>query len=185
MLDFIIISSYDRLQYLFTQNVNVGYKVVMKKIPMTALGVQKLKDELTQLKSVDRPSIIDAIEEARGHGDLSENAEYHAAREKQGFIEARIKMLETKIPLADVIDVRKLTGKEVKFGATVVLCDTENDKRITYQIVGDEESNITNGLLSINAPLARALIGKNVGQEVEVKTPGGEKYYEIMEVKFI
>ena len=153
-------------------------------MPITASGLAKLQAELRNLKSVERPAVITAIAEARAHGDLSENAEYHAAREKQGFIEGRIAELEDKISRADVIDVSKLSGDSVKFGATVTILD-EDDKALTYQIVGTEEANIEEGLLSITAPLARVLIGKVPGEIVELNAPGGSKSYEIESVKFI
>ncbi len=143
-----------------------------------------MDDELKQLKSVDRPAVIRAIAEAREHGDLSENAEYHAAREQQSHIEGRIKELEGLISLADVIDVTRLSGS-IKFGATVELVDEDTDEEKTYQIVGEPEANIEQGLLNIKSPIARALIGKEEGDSVEVKAPGGTKSYEILSVKFI
>ncbi len=157
---------------------------VMDKIPLTAKGFQKLDAELRQLKSEDRPAVIRAIAEAREHGDLSENAEYHAAREQQSHIEGRIKELEAIIGLADVIDVAKLSGT-VKFGATVELVDEDTDEEKTYQIVGEPEADIEAGLLNLKSPLARALIGKEEGDSIEVRTPGGVKAYEILSVKFI
>ncbi len=156
----------------------------MDKVPMTAAGYDRLQEELKTLKSVERPAIIHAIAEARTHGDLSENAEYHAARERQSFIEGRIAELEDKISRAQVIDVSKLDGDIVKFGATVTLADDETDEKSTYQIVGELESDIAAGLLSIASPLARAIIGKSVGDEVEVATPRGTKDYEIVAVEF-
>ncbi len=156
----------------------------MDKIPMTRRGFDVLDAELKQLKTVDRPAIIKDIAEARAHGDLSENAEYHAAREKQGFIEGRIKELEGTLSLADVIDPAKLSGS-VKFGATVTLVDEETDEEKTYQIVGEVESNIELGLLNIRSPLARALIGKDEGDSVEVVTPGGRRDYEILSVRYL
>lgn len=155
----------------------------MDKIPMTPEGYKALNDELKQLKSVERPAIIRAIAEAREHGDLSENAEYHAAREKQSFIEGRIKELETVIGRAEVIDPSKLSGS-IKFGATVRLLDEESDEERTYQIVGEAEADVENGLLNIKSPLARALIGKEAGDSVEVKSPGGERNYEVLSVNF-
>ena len=155
----------------------------MEKIPMTRRGFDALDGELKQLKTVDRPAIIRDIAEAREHGDLSENAEYHAAREKQGFIEGRIKELEGLLSLAEVIDPSKLSGS-VKFGATVTVVDEDNDEEKTYQIVGETEADIENGLLNIRSPLARALIGKDEGDSVEVKTPGGTRSYEIITVRF-
>ncbi|MDF0601034.1 transcription elongation factor GreA [Psychromarinibacter sp. C21-152] len=155
----------------------------MDKIPLTRAGHTALNDELKQLKSVERPAVIRAIAEAREHGDLSENAEYHAAREKQGFIETRIKELEAIIGRADVIDPEKMSGS-IKFGATVELVDEDTDEERTYQIVGEPEADITNGKLNIASPLARALIGKEEGDSVEVRTPGGEKSYEVLSVAY-
>ena len=154
------------------------------KVPMTAQGYQRLEEELKHLKNVERHTIIKAIAEAREHGDLSENAEYHAAREKQSFVEGRILDLEDKIGRAEVIDVSKLSGKAVKFGATVTLVDEETEEEVRYQIVGDEESDIKKGFLSISSPLARALIGKEKGESVEVHTPKCSKSYEIIKVAF-
>lgn len=157
----------------------------MEKLPMTAGGLERLQEELKHLKHVDRHAVIKAISEAREHGDLSENAEYHAARERQGFIEGRIKELEDKIARADVIDVSKLSGKDIKFGAKVTLLDDETEDRFTYQIVGIDEADIKKGLLSINSPLARALIGKSVGDTCDITTPGkGHKSYEILDVVY-
>lgn len=156
----------------------------MKKIPMTRAGLEKIQAELENLKNVERPAVIEAIQEARAHGDLSENAEYHAAREKQGYIEARIKDLDAKASMAEVVDVASLSGNEVKFGATVTLVDEDTDEETVYQIVGEEESDIKQRLISIQSPLARALIGKAVGESVEVKTPGGIRYYEVLKVEF-
>jgi transcription elongation factor GreA len=156
----------------------------MERIPMTAKGHARLQEELKTLKSVERPAVIKALEEARSHGDLSENAEYEAARERQSFIEGRLAEIEDKIRRAEVIDVSKLSGKEVKFGATVRLEDEDTGEKSTYQIVGVDEADITNGLLSVNAPLGRALINKTVGDSVEVTTPRGTKAYEITKVQF-
>lgn len=156
----------------------------MEKIPMTPQGHKAAEAELKQLKSVDRPAVIKAIAEAREHGDLSENAEYHAAREQQSHIEGRIKELEGIIGLADVIDVSRLSGA-VKFGATVKLVDEDTEEERTYQIVGEPEANIEKNLINIRSPLARALIGKEEGDSVEVATPGGTRYYEILSVKYI
>ena len=156
----------------------------MEKIPMTPRGFKSLDSELKNLKSVERPAIIKAIAEAREHGDLSENAEYHSAREKQSFIEGRIKELEASLGMAEVIDPVTLSGS-VKFGATILLFDEENEKKQTFQIVGSSEADIENGLLNIQSPLARALIGKDIGDSVEVKTPGGTRDYEILDVKYI
>ncbi len=155
------------------------------KVPMTLGGYERLVEELKQLKTVERPAIIKAIAEARDHGDLSENAEYHAARERQSFIEGRVMELEAKISLAEIIDVKKLSGKTVTFGATVTLADEDTDEETKYQIVGADESDIAKGLLSITAPLARALIGKSVGDSVEVVTPRGSKSYEIVKIRFV
>lgn len=151
---------------------------------MTADGFRRLEEELRTLKTVERPAVIRAIAEARAHGDLSENAEYHAAKEKQGFIEARVAEIEDKLSRADVIDVSKLSGKDVKFGATVTIADEDTDEELTYQIVGADESDIKQNRLSISSPLARALIGKKQGDSVEVAAPGGSKAYEIVKVKF-
>jgi transcription elongation factor GreA len=156
----------------------------MNKVPMTMDGFLRLEEELKHLKSVERPSVIRAIAEARDHGDLSENAEYHAARERQSFIEGRVAELEDKIARAEVIDVKKLSGKQVTFGATVTIADEDTDEELTYQIVGQDEADIAEGRLSIGAPLARALIGKSVGDSAEVMTPGGAKSYEIVRVRF-
>lgn len=156
----------------------------MEKVPMTASGFISLQEELKHLKTVERPNVIKAIAEAREHGDLSENAEYTAARERQSFIEGRVAELEDKISRAEVIDPTKLSGDAVKFGATVTLADEDTDEEMTYQIVGQDESDIKNGRLSIQAPLARALINKSVGDSVEVSTPGGSRLYEIVTVEF-
>ena len=151
---------------------------------MTPGGFKSLDSELKMLKSVERPAIIKAIAEAREHGDLSENAEYHSAREKQSFIEGRIKELEASLSKAEVIDPTTLSGS-IKFGATILLLDDENEKKQTFQIVGSTEADIESGLLNIQSPLARALIGKEIGDSVEVKTPGGTRDYEILDVKYI
>jgi len=155
----------------------------MEKIPMTRAGAQALEVELKQLKSIERPAIIKAIAEAREHGDLSENAEYHSAKEKQSFIEGRVKELEGVISLAEVIDPSKMSGA-IKFGATVTLVDEDTDEEKTYQIVGEYEANIEKGLLNIKSPIARALIGKEEGDSVEVRTPGGEKSYEVLKIRY-
>jgi transcription elongation factor GreA len=155
----------------------------MNKLPMTAVGLVNLQEELKYLKNVERNAVIKAISEAREHGDLSENAEYHAARERQGFIEGRIKELEDKIARAEVIDISKLSGKDIKFGATVTLVEDESGDQHTYQIVGVDEADIKKGLISIISPLARALIGKTEGDSCDITTPGkGHKSYEIVEV---
>jgi transcription elongation factor GreA len=156
----------------------------MNRIPMTGDGYNRLQDELKRLKSVDRPAIIRAIAEARTHGDLSENAEYHAARERQSFIEGRVMELEDKIARAEVIDTSKLSGSLIKFGATVTLADEETDEEQTFQIVGEDEADIKSGRLSVTSPLARALIGKVEGDSVEVSTPRGAKSYEVVTVAF-
>ncbi|WP_194097359.1 transcription elongation factor GreA [Marivivens aquimaris] len=156
----------------------------MEKIPLTRAGFDKIDAELKNLKSVERPAIIQAIAEARALGDLSENAEYHSAKEKQSFIEGRIKELEGVLSLAEVIDPKKLNGT-IKFGATVELVDEDTDEEKTYQIVGEYEADIENGRLNIKSPLARALIGKDEGDSVEVRTPGGDRSYEILKVSFI
>ncbi len=156
----------------------------MEKIPLTKPGFDKLDAELRHLKSVERTAIIQAIAEARAHGDLSENAEYHSAKEKQSFIEGRIKELESVIGLAEVIDPTKLNGT-IKFGATVVLVDEETEEERTYQMVGEYEADIEKGRLNIKSPLARALIGKDEGDTVEVRTPGGDRSYEILKVSFV
>jgi transcription elongation factor GreA len=152
---------------------------------MTAPGLQRLEDELRHLKSVERPAVIRAIAEARTHGDLSENAEYHAARERQSFIEGRIAELEEIISSAEVIDPSSLSGEHVKFGAHVRLVDEETDKESAYQIVGVHEADIKSGKLSISSPLAKALIGKKPGDSISVPAPGGDRTYEILGVKFI
>ena len=157
----------------------------MNKVPLTARGAQKLRDELQQLKTVDRPRVIDAIATAREHGDLKENAEYHAAREQQSFIEGRIQDIEGKLSNAEIIDVTKLdTGGRVVFGATVDLAEEETGDEVTYQIVGEDEADIKEGLISVSSPIARALIGKNEGDIATVVAPGGEKEYEILSVRY-
>jgi transcription elongation factor GreA len=158
----------------------------MSKVPITVRGAEKLKKELQKLKSEDRPKVIEAIAEARAHGDLKENAEYHAAREQQGFIEGRIKDIEAKLSNATIIDVTKLqqSGKVV-FGVTVDVADEESGDELTYQIVGDDEADIKNNMISISSPIARALIGKEEGDIAEVNTPGGIRELEIIEVKYI
>lgn len=156
----------------------------MEKIPMTPGGLKTLEDELRQLKNFERRAVIKAIAEAREHGDLSENAEYTAARERQSFIEGRITELEDIVSRAQVIDASQLSGDTVRFGATVTLADEDNDEESVYQIVGVHEADIKSGRLSVHSPLGRALIGKKVGDSVEVSTPGGSKSYEIVEVRF-
>ncbi|MGB3624865.1 MAG: transcription elongation factor GreA [Henriciella sp.] len=156
----------------------------MQRTPMTAEGHAALDAELKHLKSVERPAIIAAISEAREHGDLSENAEYHAAKEKQSFIEGRVAELEDKLARAEVIDVTKLKGEKIVFGATVTLIDAETEKESRYRIVGEDEADISKGKVSITSPIARALIGKTVGDEAEVAAPGGARVYEIEAVEF-
>lgn len=157
----------------------------MNKVPMTAAGFETLKEELRWRQQEERPRIIEAISEARSHGDLSENAEYHAAKESQSLNEGRISELEDLIARAEVIDVSKLSGETVKFGATVVLVDEDTEEKKTYQIVGDQEADVKSGRVSISSPIARALIGKGVGDAVEVNAPGGPRGYEIIEVQYI
>ncbi len=152
---------------------------------MTAGGYQRLVEELKQLKEVERPAVIAAISEARTHGDLSENAEYHAARERQSFIEGRVVELESAISHAEVIDPSKMSGKTVRFGATVTLVDEETEEEATYQIVGSHESDVKSGLISVTSPLARALIGRHSGDSIEVSTPNGGRTYEILEVSYV
>ncbi len=154
------------------------------KVPITLAGFAQLQEEIKTLKTVERPAIIQAIAEAREHGDLSENAEYHAARERQSFIEGRIIELEDKVSRVDVIDPAKMEGEVVKFGATVQVVDEDTETEHTYQIVGEYESDYEQGKLAFTAPLSRALIGKSVGDAVEVKTPKGEKSYEILKVVY-
>jgi transcription elongation factor GreA len=156
----------------------------MVKIPMTATGFASLEVELKRLKSGERPAIIKALEEARAHGDLSENAEFHAAKERQAFIESRIIELESKTSHAQVIDASQLSGTTVKFGATVKVYDEDDDNEMMLRIVGEDEADIKLNLLSLKAPLARALIGKSVGDAVEVNTPGGGKRYELLSIEF-
>jgi transcription elongation factor GreA len=157
----------------------------MEKIPMTASGFKALEEELERLKNQDRHEIIKAISEARAHGDLSENAEYHAAKEKQSFIEGRVMELEDQIGRAEVIDISKLTGTSIKFGATVTLVDEDTTEKRKYQIVGDVESDAKKGRISLSSPIARALIGKSKGDTVEVAAPGGARSYEILKVEFV
>jgi transcription elongation factor GreA len=157
----------------------------MERIPMTASGYKALEVELDQLRNVERHEIIKAISEARAHGDLSENAEYHAAKERQAFIEGRVIELEDQIGRADVIDVSRLSGSTVKFGATVTIVDEDTDEERKFQIVGDFEADAKNGRISISSPIARAIIGKNKGDTVEVATPGGARSYEVLKVEWI
>jgi transcription elongation factor GreA len=157
----------------------------MSRVPLTARGAERLRKELARLKSEDRPAVIRAIAEARAHGDLKENAEYHAAKEQQGFIEGRIKDIESKLSNAQIIDVSSLPASgRVVFGSTVLLFDADADAEISYQIVGEDEADIRAGLISVNSPIARALIGKEEGDEVEVRAPGGVRSFEIIEVRY-
>ncbi|MBN1240675.1 MAG: transcription elongation factor GreA [Gammaproteobacteria bacterium] len=158
----------------------------MSKVPLTARGAERLREELKRLKSEERPRIVNAIAEAREHGDLKENAEYHAAKEQQGLVEARIRDIEAKLSNAQIIDVTQLTASgRVVFGATVQLVDVDSGEKAQYQIVGEDESDIKDGLLSISSPIARALIGKEEGDTAEVETPSGRRSYEIAEVQYI
>ena len=157
----------------------------MEKVPMTAEGYSALEAEIKHLKTVERPRIIKAIADAREHGDLSENAEYHAAKEQQGITEARVADLEDIISRAEVIDVSRLSGDSVKFGATVKLVDEDTEEEVRYQIVGEVEADVRQSKISITSPIARALIGKTAGDTVEVSTPGGGKCYEILKVDFV
>ncbi len=156
----------------------------MERIPMTAEGHASLQAELKMLKSVERPSIIAAISEARSHGDLSENAEYHAAKEKQSFIEGRISELDDKLARADIIDISKLGGKKIRFGATVTIIDVDSEEKATYKIVGEDEANVKEGKISVTSPIARAMIGKEEGEEAEVSAPSGARAYEISKVVY-
>lgn len=157
---------------------------MVEKNPITPEGAQRLRDELHTRKTVERPAITQAIAEARAHGDLSENAEYHAARERQGFNEARIKDLEDKLARAEIIDPSKIEGDKVAFGARVKLLNTDTDEEVVYRILGADEADIKQGSISITAPMARSLLGREVGDEVKVRTPAGERVYEILEVDF-
>jgi transcription elongation factor GreA len=157
----------------------------MEKVPMTGEGYKVLDEELKRLKSIERPSVVAAISEARSHGDLSETAEYHAAKERQGWIEGRIAEIEDKISRAQVIDVSKLSGAQVKFGATVTVVDEDTEEEGRYQLVGEHEAEVKDGKISVTSPLARAMIGKEVGDVVEVNTPGGVKAYEILKVEWL
>jgi transcription elongation factor GreA len=158
----------------------------MNKSPMTLTGAQQLREELHQLKTVDRPRITASIAEARAHGDLKENAEYHAAREQQSFAEGRIQEIESKLSNAEIIDVTKVdAGGKVIFGATVVLLNLADEQEVSYKIVGEDEANIKAGMVSVGSPVARALIGKSAGDVVNVKAPGGEIEYEILDVRYV
>lgn len=156
----------------------------MDKVPMTKSGYEQLVEEAKRLKTVERPAIVRAIEEARSHGDISENAEYHAAREKQAFIEGRLLEIEDKIARAAVIDISQMSGSVIRFGATVKVVDEDTDEEATYTIVGEDEADIAQRRLSVTAPLARALIGRQKGDSVELTTPGGSKSYEILKVTY-
>jgi transcription elongation factor GreA len=156
----------------------------MEKVPMTAEGFQSLDDELKRLKTAERPTVIAAIAEARLHGDLSENAEYHAAKDRQGWIEGRIAEIEDRMARAQIIDVSKLSGAQVKFGATVSVVDEDTEESARYQIVGEHEADVRSGKISIASPIARAMIGKETGDVVEVNTPGGVKAYEILKIEW-
>ena len=157
----------------------------MKRTPMTLRGAEALRSELKRLKSEDRPNVIKAIAEARAHGDLSENAEYHAAKERQGWIESRIAEIEDRMARAQIIDVSKLSGAQVKFGATVSVIDEDTEEQARYQIVGEHEADVRSGKISIASPIARAMIGKEIGDVVEVNTPGGVKAYEILNIEWV
>ena len=158
----------------------------MNKVPMTVRGAELLREELKRLKSTDRPRIIEAIAEARAHGDLKENAEYHAAKEQQGFIEGRIKEIEGKLSNIQVIDVTEIDAKgRIVFGSTVELIEEESGEKKVYKIVGEDEADIKTGMISFTSPIARALIGKNEGDEVVFSAPGGEKHYEVIEVRYV
>ena len=156
----------------------------MERIPMTAEGHARLETELKRLKTVERPDVIKSLSAAREHGDLAENAEYHAARERQSFIEGRVRELEDKLSRAEIIDVSKLSGKDVKFGATVTVADEETDEKKTYQLVGADEADVNNGRLSITSPVARALIGRGIGDSVHVNTPNGDRSYEVIKINY-
>jgi transcription elongation factor GreA len=157
----------------------------MDKVPMTAEGYHALDEDLKRLKTIERPAVIAAIGEARLHGDLSENAEYHAAKDRQGWIEGQIAEIEDKMARAQVIDVSKLSGKQVKFGATVSVIDEDTEEKARYQIVGEHEADVKQGRVSITSPIARAMIGKESGETVEVNTPNGVKAYEITKVEWV
>jgi transcription elongation factor GreA len=156
----------------------------MEKNPITPGGAARLREELIHLKSVERPAVIQAIATAREHGDLKENAEYHAARDKQSFIEGRIKDLEAKLALAEVIDPKKLAGDRVAFGALVKLSNVDSGEEVTYRILGADEADLAKGVIAVTSPIARQLIGKSVGDEVKMRMPGGERTYEVLDVSF-
>src|SRR5579859_3441577 len=175
-----------RGRHLRTSNLGrTRVTTLMDKVPMTAEGYHALDEELKRLKTVERPAVIAAIGEARAHGDLSENAEYHAAKDRQGWIEGQIAEIEDKMARAQVIDVSKLSGKQVKFGATVSVIDEDTEEKARYQIVGEHEADVRQGRVSITSPIARAMIGKESGDVVEVTTPGGVKAYEITKVEWV
>lgn len=157
----------------------------MEKVYMTPEGCKALEDELRQLKLEERPKVVQAIAEARELGDLSENAEYHSAKDKQGLIEGRIKELESKLSQAEVIDITKMSGDTIRFGVTATICDLDTDEEKTYKIVGIDEADIAKGLISIQSPLGRILLGKKQGDEVKFQSPGGEKMYEVLKVKYV
>lgn len=157
----------------------------MERVPMTTYGLKKMEQELKHLQDVERPAIIEAIEEARAHGDLKENAEYHAAKEKQGFIEGRIAELKDKTSRAQVIDPTTINSDKIVLGATVKVVDCDSDKEMTYVLVGPDEADIDKGLLSTTSPIGRSLLGKSVGDEIVVRAPGGEREYEITDISFI
>jgi transcription elongation factor GreA len=157
---------------------------MVEKNPITPEGAQKLRDELQNRKSVERPAITAMIAEARAHGDLSENAEYHAAKERQGMNEARIKEIEDRLARAEIIDLSKLSGDKIAFGATVKLFNTETEEEVKYQLLGADEADINTGSISITSPMARSLLGKEVGDEVKIRTPAGERVYEVLEVTY-
>ena len=158
----------------------------MTKVPMTIRGAELLREELAKLKSDDRPKVIQAIAEARAHGDLKENAEYHAAKDQQGFIEARIKQIEAKLSNTHIVDVTTVDAKgKIVFGATVDLLDVQSDQESTYKIVGEDEANINEGLISFTSPIARAMIGMSEGDEVFFSAPGGEKHFEVIKVRYV
>ena len=157
----------------------------MRRAPITVKGAEKLKKDLHTLKTVDRPTVIAAIAEARAHGDLKENAEYHAAKEQQGFIEGRIKEIEGKLSNTQIIDVTAIDAKgRIVFGSTVDLLDVESDQKVTYRIVGEDEADISKGMISFSSPIARAMIGNNEGDEISFSAPGGEKNFEVIEVRY-
>ena len=156
----------------------------MEKVPMTPTGFRQLEEELRRLRTIERPAVVKAIAEARAHGDLSENAEYHAARDRQSFIEGRVGELEDKLARAEVIDPASVSGDRVMFGAQVLLVDEDTEEEATYRIVGQDESDVAQGLLSVGSPLARAMIGKRVADQIEVDAPGGARYYEILRIDY-